>query len=338
MQKRVLTKADGRRLILYAWGEPPGEPTEDRVRAPEHRAHLRLHPLLDLWIIYAAHRQDRTYLPEPEACPFCPGGEVPFSDFEVAVFENRFPALSKDPGPAPELPVPTAPAQGRAEVVVYTPEHRGSLSTLSPKRRRLLVRAWQDRYRELYRLPEVRYVLPFENRGREVGVTLTHPHGQIYAYPFVPPIVAREAEAFARKPVLEELFPLLGPYRIAERPGFLAFVPPFARYPYEVWIAPEAPHPGLWTFHEDELDAFADLLGEVVARLDALFARPMPYVMVFHAAPKGDVPFHFHVEFHPRLRAANRYKYLAGTELGAGAYTVDVLPEEAARRLREVKP
>jgi UDPglucose--hexose-1-phosphate uridylyltransferase len=124
---------------------------------------------------------------------------------------------------------------------------------------------------------------------------------------------------------------------VAERPPFLAFVPPFARYPYEVWLAPRDPHPGPWTFTEAELDAFADLLGEVVARLDALFDRPMPYVMAFHAAPKGVEAFHFHVEFYPRLRAKDRQKFLAGTELGAGAFTADVLPEAAARALREVR-
>ncbi len=337
MRRYAFTKADGRRLFLYTEGAPPGPPLPDRVRGRAGPSHLRRHPLLGEWVIYAPARQDRTYHPPAQACPFCPGGEVPFRSFEIAVFENRFPALSADPGPPPELPVPTRPAVGRAEVVVYTPEHRGSLATLPQSRRRLLARVWRERYRELFALPEVEYVFPFENRGEAVGVTLSHPHGQIYAYPFVPPVPAREAEAFARGERLER-WSGLAAYRVAERPGFRAFVPPFARYPYEVWVAPEAPHPGPWTFSEAELDAFADLLGEVVARLDALFRRPMPYVMAFHAAPKGVERFHFHVEFQPRMRARDRLKYLAGTELGAGAFTVDVLPEDAARALREVAP
>ncbi len=337
MHRTVLTKADGRKLYLYWQSSPPGEPGPDRIRGRAQAGHLRWHPLLAEWVIYAPERQGRTYHPPARACPFCPGGEVPFADFEVAVFENRFPALAARPERPPALFVATAPAAGRAEVVVYTPAHRGSLATLSPDRRRLLARVWQDRYRELLALPEVRYVLPFENRGEAVGVTLTHPHGQIYAYPFVPPLPAREAAAFREAAVLQRLWPDLEAYRVAARPGLLAFVPPFARYPYEVWVAPEEPHPGPWTFTDAELDAFADLLGEVVARLDALFDRPMPYVMAFHAAPKGVERFHFHVEFQPRLRARDRLKYLAGTELGAGAFTVDVLPEEAAQALREVR-
>ncbi len=338
MRRFVFTKADGRKLLLYARTGRPGAPLPDRLRGHPGPVHLRRHPLLDEWVIYAPERQERTYHPPAGACPFCPGGEVPFAEFEIAVLENRFPALREDPGEPPWLPVVAAPARGRAEVVIYTPEHEGSLATLPQDRRRLLARVWNDRYRELLALPEVRYVFPFENRGEAVGVTLAHPHGQIYAYPFVPPIPQREARAFAERAVLAELWPDLEAYRVAARPGFLAFVPPFARYPYEVWVAPEAPHPGPWSFSDAELDAFADLLGEVVARLDALFERPMPYVMAFHAAPKGIERFHFHVEFQPRLRAKDRLKYLAGTELGAGAFTADVLPEAAARALRGVRP
>jgi UDPglucose--hexose-1-phosphate uridylyltransferase len=272
--------------------------------------------------------------------------EIPLADFEAVVFENRFPAFVtnvslRETGVQRAVSGFRAPARGASEVLVYTPEHTGSLATLPSHRRELLVQVWIDRYLELYRRPEVRYVLPFENRGEEVGVTLHHPHGQIYAYPFVPPVVVRELAAFATGNVLGKVVEQLSAeYVIASDDYALAFVPPFARFPYEVWIAPRQPHPGPWTFSAAEITSFAYLLGEVVRRYDSLFGRPLPYVMVLHAGPRHDTGlqrpiFHFHVEFYPFRRGPDRLKFLAGTELGAGVFTVDVLPEEAAQRLRE---
>ncbi|AFV75896.1 galactose-1-phosphate uridylyltransferase, family 1 [Thermus oshimai JL-2] len=342
VHKRVHRKRDGRELLLYSWAPLEDPPLPEPEEAPAPSSHLRYHPLRRAWAVYTPHRQGRTFLPPEEHCPLCPsrpGGfptEIPFPRFQVAVFQNRFPAFVETPPAPPSLPVPTAPAWGRCEVVVYTPRHTGSLATLSHEERLLLLWALRDRYQALYALEGVRFVMPFENRGEAIGVTLHHPHGQIYAYPFVPPLLEREAEAFREGPVLLELLPHLGPYAVDREGGFLAFVPPFAHFPYEVWVVPEAFHPGLWTLSEGEMEALARLLGRTVARLDALFGEPMPYVMLFHAAPKGEeAHFHFHVEFLPVLRDKGRRKYLAGTELGAGAFTVDVLPEEAARRLRE---
>ena len=178
----------------------------------------------------------------------------------------------------------------------------------------------------------------FENRGEEVGVTLHHPHGQIYALPFVPPVLAQASRAFRDAPVLARLMERMGDaYEIAGRKRMSAFVPPFARYPYEVWVAPRRRLPGPWTFDDRDMTEFADLLGEVVARFDGLFDRPFPYIMVLQAAPKGEEEtFHFHVEFYPPLRTADRLKYLAGIEQGAGTFLVDALPEETAARLRAV--
>jgi len=339
-------KPDGRRLWLY--GAASAGPLDEGAEAPRPSLHLRWHPLRREWVAYAPHRQERTFLPEEERCPLCPSRpgspptEVPFEEFQIAVFENRFPAFVPDPQtPDPALPVSAAPAYGACEVVVYTPEHTGSLATLSQQRRELLVRVWSDRYIELYRRPHVAYVLPFENRGEEVGATLHHPHGQIYAYPFVPPVAATELSAFCGSPVLVDLLGRLPPdYLVASDRLAVAFVPPFARYPYEVWVAPRRRHPGPWTFSDAEASSVARLLGEVVRAYDALFHRPFPYVMVLHAAPRWEVEpqdgtFHFHVEFYPPLRARDRLKFLAGTELGAGVFTVDVLPEQTARRLRE---
>ncbi|WP_018110933.1 galactose-1-phosphate uridylyltransferase [Thermus igniterrae] len=341
--RRIHRKPDGRELILYALepleAPPLPEPEEASAPAP----HLRYHPLRGEWVVYAAHRQERTFLPPKEHCPLCPsqpGGfptEIPFPTFQVAVFENRFPSLVPTPPPPPEgLPVPAGEARGRSEVVVYTPAHVGSLATLSEEERLLLAWVWRDRYAALYAQEGVRFVMPFENRGEAVGVTLHHPHGQVYAYPFVPPLLEREARAFRERPVLLELLPHLEPYRVDGEEGFWAFVPPFARYPFEVWVVPEERHPGPWTFSEGEMAAFARLLGRVVARYDALYGEPFPYVMAFHAAPLGEErTFHFHVEFYPPRRTKEKLKFLAGTELGAGTFVVDALPEDTARRLRE---
>mgnify|MGYP005853150347 CR=1 FL=1 len=342
--KHLHRKRDGRELYLY--GRKPIEalPLPELEEPSTPAPHLRWHPLRGEWVVYAAHRQERTFLPPKEHCPLCPsreGGvptEIPFRDFQVAVFQNRFPSFLPTPPPPPEgLPIRTEAALGRCEVVVYTPRHTGSLASLGEEERRLLLEVWVDRYLELYALEGVRFVMPFENRGEAVGVTLHHPHGQIYAYPFVPPILERESEAFRKGPVLQELFPSLEPYTVDQEEGFLAFVPPFAHYPYEVWIAPLGRHPGPWTFGEEEKQAFARLLGRVVARYDALFQETFPYVMVFHASPKGEeAHFHFHVEFYPPKRTRDKLKFLAGTELGAGTFVVDALPEEAARTLRGV--
>jgi len=233
--------------------------------------------------------------------------------------------------------VRTARAEGVCEVVVYAPEHEGSVATLSQARRELLVRVWADRYRVLSGREGIQCVMPFENRGEAVGVTLHHPHGQIYAYDFVPPVLLQEAQAFRGGPVLLDLLARLGgAYTVVEDERVVALVPPFARYPYEVWILPKARRAGPWQFDDAEVAAFARIWGEVVRRYDALFDKPFPYVMVLHAAPKGEEDrFHFHVEFYPPLRTAEKLKYLAGTEQGAGTFVVDALPEDTARLLRE---
>lgn len=223
-------------------------------------------------------------------------------------------------------------------MVVYTPEHSGSIASLSPERRELLVQVWADRYRDLYAREHIQYVMPFENRGEQMGVTLHHPHGQIYAYPWVPPILQKELEAFQQSPVLLNLLPHLHPYTVLEDEHTLACIPPYARYPYEVLVFPKRFHPGLWTFSQAETQSFARMLGQVVQKLDNLFHKPMPYVMALHAAPKGaEAIFHFHVEFYPALRTADKLKYLAGTEIAAGTFAMDALPEETAKVLREVE-
>ncbi|RDI95419.1 galactose-1-phosphate uridylyltransferase [Meiothermus sp. QL-1] len=344
MHKRVYRKKDGRMLYLYGLKPHTLPALEEGELAQEARSHARWHPLRQEWVVFAASRQGRTFLPPKEFDPLAPsrpGGfptEIPFEDFEIAVFQNRWPALSPKAGEPPQdLPVPVRDARGECEVVVYTPEDTGSLATLSSERRVLLVEVWADRYRELYAREAIQFVMPFENRGEAVGVTLHHPHGQIYAYPWIPPILQRELEAFRQAPVLLELLPHLGPYTVCEDEHTLACVPPFARYPYEVWVFPKAFRPGPWAFTPAEVRSLAWALGQVVGKLDGLFQRPMPYVMALHAAPKAaEGFFHFHVEFYPALRTADKLKYLAGTEVAAGTFAMDALPEETAQALRAV--
>ncbi|HET8728514.1 MAG TPA: galactose-1-phosphate uridylyltransferase [Alphaproteobacteria bacterium] len=347
LSRRVHVKPDGRRLHLYGWQPHDLPPTAEIEPVPLPAPHRRWHPFRREWVTYAAHRQARTFLPPAEYCPLCPtteGGfasEIPFADFEVAVFENRFPAFHPQaPEPPGGLPVSVAGATGACEVMVYSSAHHGSLATLGQDRRELIVQVWIERYRELMARPDVAVVLPFENRGEAVGVTLHHPHGQIYAFPYVPPVQEAAARTFREGPVLVELLERMGEtYLVASNATMAALVPPFARYPYEVWTAPYRPQPGPWTFTAAEHEDYVAILAEVVARYDGLFGKPFPYILSLHAAPKGEeATFHFHTQFYPPLRTAEKLKHLAGVEQAAGAFLMDALPEDTAAQLRDIKP
>jgi UDPglucose--hexose-1-phosphate uridylyltransferase len=355
VHRRELRKPDGRRLWLY--GRAPIDPAIEAPspidEAAQHgNPHLRWHPLREEWVAYAAHRQSRTFLPPPEYNPLAPTvpgrppTEVPSGDYDVAVFENRFATLRADAHDPPRSIVPTAPARGACEVVVFTQDPAGSLGGLPWAHVELILSVWADRTRELGARDDVAAVMPFENRGVEVGVTLRHPHGQIYAYPFVPPVIAREASAQGAhydrhgRPLLVALVEAEladGARVIYAGPRAIAFVPAFARYAYEVWIAPRAPTPSLVELDDETRADMARALKLVLTRFDALWSRPFPYVMVVHQAPTDgrDHPeWQLHVELYPAFRMPGRLKYLAGSELGAGAFTADTLPEDKARELR----
>lgn len=309
--------------------------------------HLRWHPFRRQWVAYAAARQTRTFKPAAGDCPLCPAGsgvapgEIPFEAFDIAVFENRFPAFSAqaDQSSVPAgLPVDAAPSKGACEVVVYSSRHTGSLADIGQANREILLAAWTDRYLDLLARPEIQTVLPFENRGEEVGVTLHHPHGQIYAFPFIPPVFEETLRAFAEGASLTGLTdPACAPYQVADKASMAALVPPFARFPYETWIVPRRPVAGPWEFSAEEAHDFAALIGETVARYDALFNRVFPYILSLHAAPKGhEAGFEFHAQFYPLLRTADKLKYLAGVEQAAGTFLMDALPEETAAHLRDL--
>ena len=306
--------------------------------------------------MFAGHRQDRTFLPPDEFCPLCPTKEghppteIPLPAFEVAVFDNRFPSLvSKPPEPAvagSELS-PVLRSHGANEVVVYSDDHHLSLGDMDPERIAKVVEVWADRYAALGSRDEVAYVFIFENKGVAVGVTLHHPHGQIYAYPEIPPRVQRELEV-ATVHIAEHGTCVYcdvvarersdGVRVIAHNRSFLAFVPFAARFPYEIHVASLRHAASLLDLSDPERLALAEVLRTVVQAYDRLFGFALPYVMSMHQAPTDDGEHqhisHFHVEFTPLHRTAEKLKYLAGSELGAGAFINDTAPEDTAARLR----
>lgn len=341
VHRRHHVKADGRDLFLYGYQAHSSPPVQGDPLEQVSGAELRHHPLRDEWAIYAAGRQNRTFKPGAAANPLAPSRsgepltEIPFEVFELAVFSNRFPSLTPDAGKVLTSLTETQPAKGACEVIVFSPEPSGSLATLGQARRRLLLEAWIDRYEALF-TAGCAYVLPFENRGEAVGVTLPHPHGQIYGFPIVPTPQQSAADAFSRGYDLSAEVTRWGKaYEISRAGGMVAYSPPFARFPYEVWISADRKVSGPWAFGEDEADGFAHLLGEMVERYDAHFGEETPYMLSLHAAPFGkDGPFQFSAQFYPLLRAPGRLKYLASVEQSTGMFTVDVMPEAAAAQLR----
>jgi UDPglucose--hexose-1-phosphate uridylyltransferase len=357
MFEQRLVKPDGRKMVLYS-----REPFSVDVAAPSPSAtplaangHLRWHPLRGEWVAYAGHRQHRTFLPPAEYNPLAPTTdpshptEVPAGPWDVAVFENLFPTLVGAAHDPPDLIVPTRPGRGACEVVVFTRDPGTTLGRLPLWHLDLLFEVWANRYTELGARGDVEYVFPFENRGVEVGVTLSHPHGQIYAYPFVPPVAARELrqqhEYYAAhgRGLLDDLFDaeIRENRRLLYRgPHAVALVPVCARYSYEVWVAPLRPAASLADLRADERADLARALKTVLLKFDRLWDRPLPYIMVFHQAPTDGQPHpesHLHIEFYPAYRMPDRLKYLAGSEIGAGVFTADTLPEEKAAELQAIE-
>ena len=352
-----LTKPDGRGITLYS-----RRPIDPHVDAPSPFAeplngspHLRWHPLRGEWVTYAAYRQGRTFLPPPEYNPLAVTAdpahptEVPAGDWDVAVFDNRFPSLAVPSAEPPDLIVPTAPASGYCEVVVFTQDPQASLGKLPLAHIDLLLQVWGDRTARLARRGGVAYVLPFENRGAEVGVTLHHPHGQIYAYPVVPPVPARmqqEAHQHYAKEGRGVLQDLIGKElrdgmrTIYKGSHSVAFVPVCARYPYEVWVAPIEPVENFNQLSAEQRADLARAMKTVLLKYDGLWQRPFPYLMAWYQAPtdgRAHPESHLHAEFYPPYRTRDRLKYLAGTEIGAGFFAMDALPEEKARELQQVE-
>ncbi|WP_309093745.1 galactose-1-phosphate uridylyltransferase [Streptomyces sp.] len=350
MKKTSTRLADGRELIYY-------DLRDDRVRGAADRrpldrtvttSEIRRDPLLGDAVAIASHRQGRTYHPPADECPLCPSegdrlSEIPDSSYDVVVFENRFPSLAGD--------------SGRCEVVCFTSDHNASFADLSEEQAGLVLEAWTDRTSELSHLSSVEQVFCFENRGAEIGVTLQHPHGQIYAYPFTTPrtaLMLRSVAAHTEMTGGENLFDavlereLAGERVVLEGDHWVAFVPYAAHWPYEVHLYPRRRVPDLLGLDEEARTEFPKVYLELLRRFDRIFGEnepPTPYIAAWHQAPFGALEefdgvaredFALHLELFTIRRTSGKLKFLAGSESGMNVFINDVPPERAAERLREV--
>ncbi|MET8807295.1 galactose-1-phosphate uridylyltransferase [Streptomyces sp. NPDC004546] len=350
MKKTSTRLADGRELIYYDLRDDTVRDAADR--RPLERTHttseIRRDELLGDSVAVASHRQGRTYHPPADECPLCPTrgdrlSEIPDSSYDVVVFENRFPSLAGD--------------SGRCEVVCFTSDHDASFAGLTVEQARLVLDAWTDRTSELSHLPSVEQVFCFENRGAEIGVTLGHPHGQIYAYPFTTPRTALMLRSLAaHKEVTggENLFDavlereLAGGRVVLEGEHWVAFVPYAAHWPYEVHLYPKRRVPDLLALDEPARTEFPQVYLELLRRFDRIFGEgepPTPYIAAWHQAPFGALEefegvtrddFALHLELFTIRRTSGKLKFLAGSESGMSVFINDVPPERAAERLREV--
>ena len=351
--------ADGR-MIRYYDSKPTKRDSID-LRPKEAQpeiGELRFDPLVNEWIAISAHRQNRIFLPPKELCPLCPSKgdlltEIPESDFEVVVFDNRSPSLTPQTedyalpdyaGPETDL----AKAIGKCEVVCFTADHGQSFCDLSPAQVRTLLEAWRDRTDELSKAPYIRHIAPFENRGEEIGVTLHHPHGQIYAYSYLPPRVekmlatAKKYREQCGRVLFDEILKreLADKVRIvSQNEHWVAYVPYAARYPYEIHVAPLSPVADLTELSNAQCKSYPEIALEVTKRLDGVFGIPMAYIAAWHQAPvrEGRDLLRLHWQITSVRRAPGKLKYLAGSESAMGAFIMDVLPEQSAQQLREVK-
>lgn len=350
--------ADGRSIRYY---DTVGQHREAHdLRAQEEQpgiGELRLDPLVNEWVAMAAHRQGRVFLPPKELCPLCPTTselmtEIPESDFEVVVFDNRSPSLRPPVGDwaLPDVVGPDTDlgsSAGKCEVICFTAEHGSAFKDLTPERVRTLLEAWIDRTTELSQESFIEHIAPFENRGEEIGVTLSHPHGQIYAYSYLPPKVEKMLAAAVKykKETGKVLFDailareILENERIVARNDrWIAYVPYAARYPFEIHVAPLNPVADLTGLTEEDCDAFPEIALEVTRRLDGVFGVEMAYIAAWHQAPVriGRDLLRLHWQITSVRRAPGKLKYLAGSESAMGAFIMDLRPEQSAAQLREV--
>ncbi|MGW6904947.1 galactose-1-phosphate uridylyltransferase [Streptomyces sp. NPDC054940] len=350
MKKTSTRLADGRELIYYDLRDDTVRDAVDRrpLDRTVTTSEVRHDVLLGDAVAIASHRQGRTYHPPADECPLCPSegdrlSEIPDSSYDAAVFENRFPSLAGD--------------SGRCEVVCFTSDHNASFADLTEEQARLVLDAWTDRTSELSSLPSVEQVFCFENRGAEIGVTLGHPHGQIYAYPFTTPrtaLMLRSVAAHKDATGGENLFDAVLERELAdervvlESEHWVAFVPYAAHWPYEVHLYPKRRVPDLLALDEEARSEFPQVYLELLRRFDRIFGEgepPTPYIAAWHQAPFGTLEdfegvvredFALHLELFTIRRTSGKLKFLAGSESGMSVFINDVPPERAAERLREV--
>ncbi|WP_455359039.1 galactose-1-phosphate uridylyltransferase [Streptomyces sp. SYSU K21746] len=350
MKKTSVRLADGRELVYFdARDDAVRDAVDPRpLEAVSTTSEIRRDALLGDSVAIASHRQTRTYHPPADDCPLCPSrdgrhSEIPAPDYDVVVFENRFPSLAGD--------------SGRCEVVCFTSDHDASFADLTDAQAALVLRAWTDRTAELAELPQVKQVFCFENRGAEIGVTLGHPHGQIYAYPFTTPRTAQmlrslaaHAEATGGRNLFDDVVArecAEGKRVVLEGEHWVAFVPYAAHWPYEVHLYPRRRVPDLRALDDAARAEFPGIYLELLRRFDRIFGPgepPTPYIAAWHQAPFGPPEetgvdrqeFALHLELFTIRRTSGKLKFLAGSESGMNVFINDVPPEAAAERLREV--
>lgn len=362
MRRTSTRLSDGRELIYFDRDERPARVAVDERGLPPgstEQGTMRWDALSGEWIAIAGHRQTRIFLPSAAECPLCPSSEgnlseIPDSTYDVVVFENRFPSFLAGPNPADTSATwqwgEQVPAHGRCEVVAYSDDHAGSIGSLDPAHMGLVLDAWIDRTAELGRLPGVRSVFVFENRGAEVGVTLHHPHGQIYAYPYVPPMLDRvlgQAAAYRERTGGSLIADALAFERedaarvVYQDESWVAFVPYAARWPYELQLHPTADRGSLTELTPGEREGFSAFYPRLVRALDRVFDAAFPYMSGWHQRPAQPTEAQtrdarLYLRLISNRRAADKLKYLAGSESLMGSFINDVTPEAAAAQIRQL--
>ncbi|WP_026677352.1 galactose-1-phosphate uridylyltransferase [Fictibacillus gelatini] len=313
-------------------------------------AELRYNPLLDDWTMVSANRQNRPHMPKND-CPFCPGsGKVP-DTYDVYLYHNDFPVLSASP-PEPDHVggglYKTRAAIGKCEVVLYSPDHQATIPDLSKSHMRKLVDLWTETFIELDQHPDHQYVMVFENRGEEVGVTMPHPHGQIYAYPFIPLKVRTELDNCRKyyeqsgRNLFDDMIAEEQRFKkrvILENEHFIAFIPFFTDYPYGVFIVSKENKLAFSDFTEEEKTALGTMIQDIVGGMDMMFSRLFPYMMAAHVRPSNGENvndyYRFHIEFYPPLRNKDKLKYNASSETAGWAAANPTKVEDNAHFLRD---
>ncbi|MGB7236975.1 MAG: galactose-1-phosphate uridylyltransferase [Rhodococcus sp. (in: high G+C Gram-positive bacteria)] len=348
--------ADGREILFYSMPGNTARPVPDMrplaARSATAQSEVRRDRQTGDWVAIAALRQDRTYKPPADQCPLCPSpagdrSEVPAADYDVVVFENRFPSLSHagDGAPALHTDAREASGIGRCEVICFSSNHTASFADLTQDHARLVVDAWRARTESLMAMDGVEQVFCFENRGEEIGVTLSHPHGQIYGYPYLTPRTAsmlRQAREFAESHSSNLFSDILateiddGRRILIADEYFTAFVPFAARWPVEVHIYPNRHVHNLTELTEAELDSLTAVYLDVLGRFDRMYPTPLPYISALHQfRPEGvQADGYFHIELMSVRRSETKLKYLAGSESAMDAFVTDVTPEQMADRLK----
>ena len=338
-------RGKGRKLYLYSnkrnnYTVVPALESIDQLGG-----HARWHDFREEWVFYAPTRQNRTFLPNKTECPLCPGikgkrlTDISVTNYEIAVFNNRFSSLSREKKPfAVSKNIKSDFSYGICEVISYSSDHDTHLGSISNNNLNLLVKVWGERYEKLMQDKNILYVLPFENKGEEIGVTLEHPHGQIYAFSYVPEIILKQAKNHEGESSIINLINKLDKNLIIKQDNnSILFVPPFARYPFEIWLSPltRVDHPGQLNNHE--VNSIAKNLKLAVNKLNSIFKTPMPYTMSVNCAPRNfENRFHHYITFNPIRRDINKLKFLAGIEQITGLMLSDITPEKSAKILKSV--